>query len=53
MQKVVGSNPISRFEESPAFAGLFAIIREPAGLASEPFSAPIVHALSKPRFAAA
>ena len=25
MQKVVGSNPISRFQESPAFAGLFAL----------------------------
>ena len=53
MQKVVGSNPISRFAKGLQFAGLFAFIREPAGLASEPFSAPIVHALSKPRFAAA
>jgi hypothetical protein len=40
MQKVVGSNPISRFEESPVFAGLFAFIGGPSGPASEPFSAP-------------
>jgi hypothetical protein len=40
MQKVVASNPVSRFEESPVFAGLFAFIGGPSGPALEPFSAP-------------